>query len=532
MQNIEFIEIVLLLLLFAAFAHRVALKINMPTEIFLLLATLVLSLFPTLPSITLKPETTLFLFIPPIIYSAAFFTSWRDFVANKRPITLLAIGLVFFTFLVIAITLKYLIPEIDWTTCFIFGAIVSSTDASAAVTLVKKLNVFRRLVTIVEGESLINDATTLIIYRYSLLALLTGTFSFWAAGFNFLLAGAGGVVVGLVFGYLGAYLYAWLAETKGQILFSLLLPYFIYFISDTLYVSPIIALVTAGIYISRKFPIISNPELRDKARTIWELFIFVLNALIFILIGLQLPSVVKGLHQYFIHQLIWYAVVVNVVIIVLRFIWVFPAAYIPRFISRSLRERDPYPAWTELALLSWINMRGILAFILALSLPERLPSGQPFLDRSLLIFLTYTVILTTLLLPTLTISTLTKIFKLKKDESSLEEEAKARIKSNQAVLTELEHMSQQTPEINDYIEILIQRYRSRLDILQSNLNEFPYSSLNTSDQAIRKLTKKIIEIEREVLLDLRTRGEIHDEVFYRLQKELDLENLRLTTQRI
>lgn len=518
--------------LFAAFANVIAAKIKIPIEIFLLLASLLISLIPNRPIINLEPNTLLLLFLPPIIFSAAFFTSWRDFVANKRPISMLAVGLVLFVMCAVAVTLKLLIPNMNWTVCFLFGAIISPTDASSAVALVKKLNIPNRLITILEGESLVNDATALIAYRYALAALIAGTWSFWFAGLSFIFAAAGGVVLGIAIGYVSLRIYVWLSDPKSQSLFSLMIAYISYIIADWIGVSAIICVVAAGIYTSRNFPLLVPPESRHKTHTIWEVYIFSLNALVFILIGLQLPAVIKGLNQFSIQELVLYIVAINLVIILSRFVWVYPAAYIPRFLSKKLRERDPYPHWTILATLSWVGMRGVLSLILAMSLPHFLPSGEPFPYRSLIIFLTYSVIITTLLLPTFTLPSLAKIFHFKKENQHSREEALARIESIKAILQELNKALSQYPDIKPYIEHLSARYLTRLSVLESNLQELPFSKLDSVDQEIRRLTKKLLNTERSVLINLRREGSIHDEVFHLLEEELDLEDLRLKNPRI
>lgn len=528
-----FFEILLILLLFATFANVAATKLNLPIEIFLLIASLLVSIIPNRPIIYFEPNMLLVLVLPPIIFSAAFSTSWRDFIANKRPITLLAIGLVLFGMCLVALTLKYLIPAMDWTVCFLLGAIVSPTDASSAASLVKKLNIPKRIITILEGESLINDATALIAFRYALAALIAGNFSsFWIAGVNFIFAGIGGIILGLIIGYISLRIYVWLAEPKTQSIFSLIIAYSSYIIADKIGISAILCLVTSGIYISRKFPFFVSPESRQTAHTIWEVYIFTLNALIFILIGLQLPTVIKGLNEFSIPQLILYTLSVNSAVILSRFVWVYPAAYIPRFLSKSLRQKDPYPHWAELATLSWVGMRGVLSLTLALSLPLFLPSGEPLPFRSLLIFLTYSVIITTLLLPIFTLPKFTKIFNFKKDERYCREEALARIESIKAILDELKKATQRYPNIKNYIELLNSRYLNRLEVLESNLQEFPYSTLNLTDQEIKRLTKKLLSTERKVIINLRVKGTIHDEIFHQLERELDLEDLKLKYPRI
>jgi Na+/H+ antiporter len=525
------IEIILILLLSAAIATTLAARIKVPVEIILLLGSLVISLIPGLPTINLQPHIIFILFLPPILYSAAYFTSWRDFVANKRPISLLAIGLVLSTMCAVAVTMK-LFTDFSWPLSFLLGAIVSPTDASSAVSLVKKLGIPSRIITIIEGESLINDATALIAYRFALMALMTGTFIWWHAGLNFITAAIGGVIFGYCIGFLSARLYSWLDEPRAQNMFSLIIPYIAYLVAEHLGLSGVICVVTAGLYFARKFPHIASAESRRKAETVWELFIFAINGLIFILLGLQLPTVIQGLSPFTIGQLCFYAIIINIIIIAIRFMWVFPAAYIPRLLSPSLRRRDPIPPWSQLATLSWIGMRGILSLAAVMALPHLLPSGEPFPYRSLLILLTYSVILVTLLLPIFTLPGLVRIFKFEKDRQRFQEEAMARIAAAKAALNHLDRLSELSVDLKGYVNQLRKRYLRKISVLSSNLSDRPYSTLNKLDQKIHKLTKDLINAERQVIIQLRSNGTIHDEVFHKLEKELDLEELRLTTQRI
>lgn len=516
----------------AALAATLAEKIHVPVEIFLFVGSLIISLVPGLPTITLSPKIIFSIFFPPILFSAAYFTSWRDFKANKRPITLLAIGLVLFTTCAVAITIKFLIPTFNWPLSFLLGAIVSPTDASSAVSLVKKLNVPRRLITIIEGESLINDATALIAYRYTLTALITGAFSFWDASFTFVLSSLSAIILGVVVGYLSIHIYSFLKQPQSQNIFTLIIPYFAFLLAERLHISAVVCTVVAGLYVGRKFPMVATPESRHKATTIWEIFIFAINSLIFILMGLQLRLVVHNLSEVSLGEFILYAIVINLIVLLARFIWVFPASFLPRFLFPSIRKVDPYPHWTQLFILSWIGMRGIISLAAAIALPVMLPSGQPFPHRSLIILLTYSIILVTLLLPIITLPFLVRVFKFGRDDIHYREEALARIRSAYASLEILESLPLQSKDLKEYVTQLVKRYKRRIRVLESNLKECPYSSLEPIDLEIRRITKKLLNTERQMLLKMRNEGEIHDEVFHRLEAELDIEYLRLKTQRI
>jgi len=522
----------LVLLALATGIVALAPRAKIPAEVLLILGSLILSLIPGLPTITLSPDIVFLVFLPPIIFGAAYFTSWRDFKANKRPISLLAIGLVLFTTVSVAFVLKWLIPGMPWAVGFILGAIVSPPDASAATAITRQLGVPRRLITIIEGESLVNDATALVAYKFAVAAIMTGSFSLGLAVGKFILVGAGGIIVGLVIGWTGTQINKHLKETVAQILLSFLTAFAAYLFAEELGVSGVISTVTAGLYYGRWVPAQASAQLRIEAKAGWDLILFIINAFVFTLIGFQLPVAFSHLHGYRTSHLVGYAAIVSLLVMVVRMVWVFPAAYVPRLLFRSVRESDPLPSWKNIFILSWTGMRGIVSLAAALSLPLFLPSGEAFPYRHLLIFLTYTTILTTLLLPSFTLPTLLRWLHIKSDNEAMREETLARVASVQAVLNGIEKMKTNGAYHPEHVNQLERRYLRRLETLQANLSNSAFSPLFDEDAQRRRLLRAVIHEERQALVGLRDDGKIHNDVMHLVMRELDLEELRLWTQRL
>jgi len=527
------IETALILLVLATAIVAIAPRFKLPMEVLLLLGSLCISLIPGLPHIALDPEIVFVVFLPPILFAAAYFTSWRDFKANKRPISLLAVGLVIFTAAAVAWIMKLLIPDMPWALGFVLGAMVAPPDASAATAITRKLGVPRRLITIIEGESLVNDATALVAYKFAVAAVMTGVFSLPLALAKFTTAALGGVAIGLAVGAAGIWLYPKLKETAAQILFSFLTAFAAYIAGEALHVSSVISTVTAGLVFGRWLPATASAELRLEAKAGWDLLLFIINALVFTLIGFQLPLVLRNLRaEAGIPQLIEYAVVVSVVVVAVRFLWVFPAVYVPRWFIPSINRKEPAPPWTIPATLSWTAMRGIVTLAAALALPLTLPSGAPFPHRDLLIFLAYTVILVTLILPSVTLPFLLPRLGLKSGDEHHREETGARIAAVRAVLSAVDRLKEHPGISQAHLDQVISRYERRLQVLEANLMDAAYSPLFDEDSQRRRLLNEILRREREAILQQRDAGLIHNEVFHQLLRELDLDDMRLHSQRL
>lgn len=521
-------EIAFLLLLFSAIAAAFVPRLRLPQEVVLLVGSLFLGFLPGVPRLTLDPSIVFFLFLPPILFAAAYFTSWRDFKMNLRPISLLAIGLVVFTTAAVAWAMRSLIPGMTWPVAIALGAMVSPPDASAATSITRKLGIPRRLVTIIEGESLVNDATALVLYRFALAAVATGAFSIQLGLAKFLWMGGGGILVGLIIGRAGMWFYRRMPETRAQILMSFLTAFASYSVGEHLGVSGVISTVTAGLHFGHWLPVKATAEIRIEAKATWDFVLFVINGFVFALMGLQLPSVLQNLSGYSAGQLAVYAITLSIIVVVVRFLWVFPATYVPRWVSAALSKRDPAPPWQAVVALSYTGMRGIVSLAAALALPV----GNEFPMRDLVIFLTYATILTTLLIPSLTLPSLLRYLGLKAGDENFREEMNARLITTRAVAEAFSDLEKKHVRASISLEQMRRRYERRIRTFESNLKAEPYSELFEDDREARLLLRDMIELERGALIKLRNDGAIHDEVFHTIARELDLEDLRLGTQRL
>src|SRR6185312_5814604 len=324
--------------------------------------------------VRLDPELVFLFVLPPLLFPAALFTSWRDFRANLRPISLLAIGLVLFTTVAVAFLAHYFM-DLPLASGFVLGAIISPPDAIAASAIAEHLRIPRRIVTILEGESLVNDATALVAYRFAVLAVVTGSFSIGHAGGQFLLVGIGGVVLGLAIGWLAAQFHKRVEDPPIEITVSLLTPFAAYLAAERSGVSGVLSVVTAGLYLGRRVPELLSFQTRLQGGPVWEMVEFLLNGFVFLLIGLQLPEVLRALssHAIPIHQLFWYALLIGFAVIAIRILWVFPATYLPRLIFKELCRHDPYPKWQHVAIVAWTGMRGVVSLAAALALRPEFP---------------------------------------------------------------------------------------------------------------------------------------------------------------
>src|SRR5467141_691317 len=367
-------ELILICLVAVALLALVARKIRVPYPILLTCGGVLLALVPGLPTIQLEPKLVFNLFLPPLLYPAAIFTSWRDFRLNLRSILPLAIVLVLLTMTVSAYLFHHLVG-LPLAVGFLFGAIISPPDAVAALAVTQNLRVPRKIIVILEGESLVNDATSFISFRFAVAAVMTGAFSLGQASLQFLFVAAGGISVGLAVGWLATQLQKRLDDPPVQTMFSLLTPYVAYFSGERLHVSGILAVVIAGIYIGWRAPRILSGRMRLTAFPVWEMVTFILNGILFMLIGLQLPQVMNALAPGMATRAAEIALIVVLVIVLIRFAWMFGANYLPRLLSRKVRRQNRVP-WQHTALIAWIGMRGADSLAGALAIPFLLTNGQ------------------------------------------------------------------------------------------------------------------------------------------------------------
>lgn len=520
-------QITIAILLAATLGTVLSRKIHLPLELTLVLGSLGVALIPGVPTVHLDSEVIFFVFLPPILFAAAYFTSWSEFKRNIRPISFLALGLVLFTVCGMALVVKWLVPTLTWPMAFLFGAIISPPDASAATTVTRGAGFPRRLQAILEGESLINDATALVCYRFALLALVSGEFAWSASIGQFLLVGLGGALVGLATVYLMLGLLLHIRDATAEALLSLVTAFVCYFVAESLHLSGVIATVAGGLYAGRTLPRRATPETRIEAKALWNVTLLTLNALVFTLIGLQLPTVLNGLGDFRPSELCIWALVLTAAVVAIRFLWVFPASWLPRTLISGLAKRDPMPPVGAIIVLGWTGMRGIVSLATALALPVTLANGEVFMERPLIIFLAYAVILLTLILPTITLPTLLRFLKLEDRDERQDDEIKARIAMARAASGHLSRLRQGNTYNDTVVSEVAGRYQRQLDRMVPNLQSNAYSFINPSDQQSRSLMLELFESERHVLHELRSRGELYDEVYHRLSDELDLDALRV-----
>jgi len=517
-------ELILICLVAVALLALVARKIRIPYPILLTIGGVGLALVPGLPAIHLEPKLVFNLFLPPLLYPAAIFTSWRDFRLNLRSILPLAIVLVLLTMTVTAYLFHHLVG-LPLAVGFVFGAIISPPDAVAALAVTQNLRVPRKIIVILEGESLVNDATAFISFRFAVAAVITGTFSLAQASLQFLFVAAGGICVGLAVGWLIVQLQRRLDDPPVQTLFSLLTPYVAYFSGESLHVSGILAVVIAGIYIGWRAPRILSGRMRLQAFPVWEMVTFILNGILFMLIGLQLPQVMDALAPGTATRVAWLAIVFVVVIVLVRFVWVFGATYLPRLLSPTFHRKNPAP-WKHTGLVAWTGMRGADSLAGALAIPLLLTNGQPFPGRDLITLLTFCVIFATLVLQGLTLAPLVRLLKIKDDRITEKEERLARLKANEAALARLEEIASSKRAMPKAVERLRSEYEDRIRQLQiEEPDGGSVSRLYSRD--FEELACEVLQTERDTVIQLRNEEAINDQALRRIQRDIDLAEARL-----
>ena len=526
------VEIFVGLLLAVAVLGLLARKLHLSYPILFVVGGLLLGLIPKLPKVRLDPELVFLFFLPPLLFPAALFTSWRDFRANLRPISLLAVGLVLFTTVSVAL-LAHWFMGLPLAAGFVLGAIVSPPDAIAATAISDRLHIPRRIVTILEGESLVNDATALVAYRFAVVAVTTGSFSLAKAGGKFLIVGIGGVLFGVAVGWLAEQFHRRVEDAPVEITVSLLTPFVAFLGAERFGVSGVLAVVTAGLYLGWHVPEILSFRTRLRGGPVWEMVEFILTGFVFILIGLQLPEVLGALsgHSIPISRLVCYALLISFAVILVRILWVFPATYLPRLLSARLRGRDPYPSWRHVTILAWTGMRGVVSLAAAMALPLATQDGRPFPGRDLILFLTFIVILATLVVQGLSLPLLIRWLGVKDDGSMEKEEREARLKANQAALARLNELEQSDPPKDDALQRLRIEYEDHIRQVEGAEPASAGTPLRRFSSEYERLSHLALDQERRTIIQLRNQNVINDEVLRRVQRDIDLAEARLLSHR-
>ena len=519
----------LLLLLFVAVFAGLARPLKVPYPILLVIAGLVLSFLPGVPRIRLDPNLVFLVFLPPLLYSAAWTLSWREFQRNFVNIAMLAVGLVLFTVLGLAAAAGSLLPGFDWKSAVLLGAVVAATDAIAATSIARRVGLPPRIAHILEAESLVNDGTGLLALQFGLAMLMTGRTPSIVEGVGrlmFLIGG--GVLVGLAIGGMVALFERWVNDGPIEIVISILVPYAAYLMGDRAHASGVIAVIACGMYMSRKSSEYMSPQVRLQTSAVWDALTFVLNGIVFVLIGLQLPYVIGQIGGLSRLVLLEYGIGFSAVIIALRIAWVFGETYIAYAVRRWLLKvevEEPEPR--GLFVIGWGGMRGVLSLAAAVSLPYALPGGRMFPQRSMIVYLAFCLIVVTLVFQGLSLPWLIRRLRLSGIGNLDDEEQEARRVMLREALVHLDRKRSKNRDQSAMFGELIANYQRRLDAMPAEREE-PAQGL--VDRACRSdAILAVLQVEREALIRLRNEGRIDDEVLRTLQRELDFTESRVHT---
>ena len=521
------VELILVLLATAVALAIGADRLRLPYPIVLVVGGVALAFGSGLPRVEIPPELVLVIFLPPLLFGAAWLTSWRDFAANLRAISLLAIGLVIATTVGVAAVAHALVPGMPWPVAFVLGAIVSPPDAVAATSVMQRLRVPPRLVTILEGESLVNDATGLVAFQVAVAAVASGGFSASHALGQFAIVSLGGIVFGLLVGWLVAQVHQRLDDFLIETVITVITAYVAYIPAEHLGVSGVLATVTAGGFLGWRNPRLFSPLTRLRSRSVWSVLLFLFNSLVFILIGLELAAGRFLLAGVGTANLLGWCIAIAGAAIAIRLLWVPIVMYVPYRIRRWLRREPRLPVWKGTAVVAWTAMRGIVSLALVLSLPRTLPDGSPFPFRDLITLFVFAVIVVTLLGQGLTLPLLIRALRFVDDGAAARQERAGLLRGTERALERLAEIDQTSIIVPWLVERLRATYEERLSRLQESVRDDPECRLMDGDSlAFQRLRGQLIDAERASVVAMRNRGEISEEVLHKLQQDLDLEALQ------
>jgi Na+/H+ antiporter len=525
------IQVLVVLLAVVAAVAIIANQLKIPPSIPLVLTGVLLALMPGLPQVELAPEIVLLLVLPPVIYSSAFQMNWREFRFNLRPITLLSVGGVAFTALAVAAAAHWLM-DFAWPVGFVLGAIISPPDAIAPLSIARRMEIPRRILVVLEGEALANDATALILYRFAVAAVSLGVFFFGQAAAMFAAIIVGEILWGIGVGWVMLRLRRWVNDPLIEILLSILTPFLAFWPPEYLGGSGVLATVTAGLYTSWHGPRLISPATRLQGVFFWEFFTYVIEGMVFLITGLQARTVIGRISHYPLSQLALSVAVITAVVILARFVWVFPATYLPRWLFPSVRKKDPSPPWQWPFVLAFTGVRGIVSLAAALAIPLVTSAGQPFPYRDLILFLTFSVILITLVGQGLLLPWAIRVLGLQhagRNEREINriEEYQARFEAVQAAIEQLEQLAAERNLSTEVIEAVRTQHRDRLVHFEDRDDGDHKSHGDLHDEVERLL----IAAERTRINDLFRSGKLKDEARRRIERELDLREAHLSSRR-
>jgi monovalent cation/hydrogen antiporter len=525
------IQILLLLLIAVAAVGVVAKRSNIPPAILLVLTGVVLALVPGLPAVRLAPELVLLLVLPPLIYSSAVAMSWQEFRFNLRPISLLAIGGVVFTTVIAAAATHWLLG-FSWPLGFVLGAIVSPPDAVAPLAIARRMQLPKRILVILEGEGLANDATALILYRFAIAAVSAGAFSLGRATGEFVVIIAGELLWGAAVAWLMLRLRRWVADAQIEILLSILTPFVAYWPPEHLGGSGVLATVVAGLYVSWNGSSMISAATRLQGIFFWDVLVYLIEGIVFLMTGLQARTLITGFGTYSLSALVGSATVVSVVVIVTRFMWIYPATYLPRWLIPRIARADPSPPWQWPFVLAFTGVRGVVSLAAALAIPFTTDNGQPFPERDLILFLTFSVILVTLVGQGLMLPAVIRVLGLanagkRELQTARTEELQARRLALDSAIARLERLAAERGLPDDLVERLRTKQRERLRHFERTRAQEDNHQNRTAP--LDEIELLLIAAERERINELYRQGTLKDEARRRLERELDLREANLAS---
>ncbi|WP_439642999.1 Na+/H+ antiporter [Gemmatimonas sp.] len=491
-------------------------RLPVPAPVLQVIAGLLVATIPGVAMPTLEPDLVFFVFLPPILWAAAFFTSLREFTANRRPIGLLAIGLVIATTVGVAFVARALFPGMPWAVAVALGAIVSPPDAVAAAAVVSRLPVPRRVIVILEGESLVNDASALVLYRSAVAAAVTGVFSLGESIVRFFLDAGVGILLGLAIGWVLVWALKRTKDELAEILLTLAGPYAAWILAEQIHVSAVLACVAGGLYLRQHYSVVVGPRSRVQSKAVWDLLVFVLNAMIFVLLGMQFTAMIKATTLAQLPALLAPGLIISLVCVVVRLVWVPVATWAPRLLSKEIARVEAVPRPKAVALVAWTSMRGIVSLATAFALPLTLADGSPFPYRQDLLYITMSVILFTLVVQGCTLAPIIRYFKFAAETHHQQEERFARIEALRRAADALEDAAREGWANDDDVSWLRAELQDRLE---SHRDPARASTRHA-------LRARMRQAERRMLIRLRNEGAISDEVLRELEHELDLDAMR------
>lgn len=503
-------------------------KLRISYPIFLVIAGLGISLIPGVPQIRLDPNIVFIIFLPPLLYSAAWYTPWHEFWHYRRPIGMLAFGLVLLTSVAVAYTANLLIPNFPIALGFLLGGIISPPDAVAATSVLQHVRVPKRVQTILEGESLVNDASSLIVFRFALATLFTGKFILWKAGVDFVLVVTMGILIGLAIAHVVYAIHRWLPTTPTiDTAITLISPYLMYIAAEHYHYSGVLAVVSGGLFLSYRSHDIFNYGSRLQSQSVWNVIVFLLNGVVFILIGLQLPGIIRGLGEYSLRAAIWYGLVISAVAVLIRIAWVYPGAYLPRMLSKRIRQREPYPGKKLVFIIGWSGMRGVVSLASALAIPIALPGGQALPHRNMILCITFIVILVTLVFQGLTLPLIVRWMRIETDEKEKEQQLALRLQLARTVLDHISTRYEKEAESIEAFSRLKERYERIVEITGKKIGmDDGEERIPSFIKKYRQLLLEVVDIQRHELARMRTANAYSDELLRSKELELDLEEAR------